>query len=78
MAKKGLGQSKQKGLSLKQKEKLADFCANFAVAWLAAGIITPYLAGKEFSQIIKSIGMSLFWAGFSLVFMLSLVKEEKK
>ena len=77
MAKKGPRQNPTKGLSFDQRKVLAEFCANFAVAWLAAGVITPYVAEKGLSEVIKPVGMSVFWAGFSLVFMLFLVKEKK-
>jgi len=64
-------------LSLDQRRVLAEFCANFAVAWLAAGVIAPYVAGISFLEVIKPVAMSVFWAGFLVTLMLFLVKGGK-
>jgi len=77
MAKKGPRQITRKRLSFKQKEKLAEFFTNFAVAWLATGLISPYVAGKSLAEGVKPAIMSLFWTWFSLTAMLYLVKEKK-
>lgn len=38
-------------LSLRQKDKLADFAVNFAVAWFVASFITPFFAGHSLTAI---------------------------
>ncbi len=77
MAKKGPRQITQKNLSPKQKEKLAEFCGNLAVTWLAAGIIPSFIAGKITIELFKPAVISLVPAGVLLTIMLSLVKGEK-
>jgi len=64
-------------LSLNQRKALAEFCANFAVAWLAAGVIAPFVAGEYLLDIFSVIAMSVSWAGVSLAFMLFLTQGGK-
>jgi hypothetical protein len=78
MAKKGPRQTSKKGLSQKQKEKLAEFCANFAVAWLAAGLIGPYFAKESLEIVLRSASTAILMAGFLLMLMLSLIKEKNE
>ena len=78
MAKKGPKKIAKKGLSQKQKEKLAEFCGNLAVAWLAAGVIGPYISKEELAFATQSTFFSIFLAGVLITFMLSLVKEKVK
>jgi len=65
-------------LTINQRKILAEFCANFAVAWLAAGIIGPVVAKREPSEIGFSVAISLIWGGLSLISGVLLVKETKQ
>jgi len=67
-----------KGFSKDQRRALSEFCANFAVAWLAAGLVAPYAAGKTLEEASRSASMSVIWAGVLVVVMLFLTKGEKK
>jgi len=78
MAKKGPRKIAKRGLSQKQKEKLAEFCANFAVAWLAAGLIGPYFAKEKPEIVVKSASTAILMASFLLMLMLSLIKEKNE
>jgi len=66
-----------KRLSLDQRRVLAEFCANFAVAWLAAGVVGPYVAGKSLLEVSKPAIFSVIWAGVLLIVMLYLTRGEK-
>lgn len=61
-----------------QRMALAGFFANFAVAWLAGGIIGPFLEQKSLENTLKPGIFSLFWGGFSIWAMLFLTKGGKK
>lgn len=62
-----------------QKFLFAEFCGNFAVAWLAAGLIAPLFIGIENNDLFKLIlTASLSWSGFLLIFMLYLGRGENK
>jgi hypothetical protein len=55
-------------LTLDQRKVLAEFCANFAVAWLAAGLVAPLVVGKTLAEISKqgflmSLGWGMFFVG---------------
>jgi hypothetical protein len=63
-------------LSLNQRKVLAEFCANFAVAWLAGGIIGPYVSGLNPNNIIQIVLTSVLSAGILMMLMLSLVKGD--
>lgn len=65
-------------LSAGQKSGLAEFCTNFAVAWLTAGVIAPYISRQNFSEIFQIMIMSITLAGSLLSLMLYLTKEVKK
>jgi hypothetical protein len=64
-------------LSKEQAKLLAEFFANLGVAWLAAGIITPLLTGKVFSEVINSGLIAVSWTGFLLIFSLHLLEGVK-
>jgi len=63
-------------LSLNQRKVLAEFCANFAVAWLAGGIIGPYVSEFNPKNIIQIVLTSVVSAGILMMLMLSLVKGD--
>jgi len=63
-------------LSLNQRKVLAEFCANFAVAWLAGGIIGPYVSGFNPNNIIQIVLTSVLSAGILMMLMLSLVRGD--
>lgn len=67
-----------KRLSLDQRRALGEFCGNFAVAWLAAGVVGPYVTGKSFLEVSKSAIFSVIWAGVLLIVMLYLTKGGRK
>lgn len=69
---------KMKKLSWDQRRALAEFCANFAVAWLAAGVIGPLVAGWNLSAMLRPATMSTLWAGVLLIIMLYLTRRSKK
>lgn len=55
-------------LTSDQRKVLAEFCANFAVAWSAAGVVAPLIAGKGVVEIITpkslmSVGWTIFFLG---------------
>ena len=54
-----------KQLTVDQRKVLAEFFANFAVAWLATGIIGPVITKRNLSE-----------TGFSLISAVLLVKKE--
>jgi hypothetical protein len=64
-------------LSKDQKYLLAEFCNNFAVAWLAAGVIVPSLTAKTLSEFSVPALQSAYWATILLFFMLYLTREKK-
>lgn len=64
-------------LSLEQRRAFAGFWAQLAVAWIAGGIIGPYLAGSQPYPIVKFAVVSS-WTGVSLIFMLYLTQGGKK
>lgn len=64
--------------TLDQRRSLAEFCGNFAVAWLAAGLIPSFVFGKVTYEIIKPVATSFVAAGGLLTIMLSLLKGGKR
>ena len=62
-------------LDFSQRKSLSDYCGNLSIAWLAAGVIGPYISGKNFIDSWKIVSMSIFIAGFSLFLILTLLKE---
>jgi len=63
-------------LSLDQRRSLAEFCGNFAVAWLTAGVIPSFILGKITLEVLKPMVTSIFTAGGLLTVMLSLLKSK--
>jgi len=66
-------------LKFSQRDKLADFSINFAVAWFVAALTGPFFATPVLTmlnglRIIMGVGLGVFLVNFSL----SLVEEEKK
>lgn len=64
-------------LNLDQKKVLAEFCGNFAVAWLAAGVIGPVLTFTPAETLIPNLVASLVWSSILLAIMLSLTGRIK-
>lgn len=60
-------------LSVGQKRALSQFFTNSAVAWLSAGVITPFFVGRELPNVLGSLtwGMlfTLWFIGVSLFIM---------
>lgn len=65
-------------LSKSQKQVLAEFFGNFAVAWLAVGLIGPFFQEKSVSEAIKSGVISIAWSGLLIWGMLFLTKGGRK
>ncbi|MBI5701802.1 hypothetical protein HZC34_08200 [Candidatus Saganbacteria bacterium] len=61
-------------LSTGQKKMLATFFVNGAVAWLSAGIITPFFISKKFGEFIAFGFWGLLLALFFLVVSLGITK----
>jgi hypothetical protein len=66
------------GLTKDQRKSLADFCNNFAVAWLAGGLIGPFVTKARFEAAFQQSVASIALAGVLLAIMLYLTKGEKK
>ena len=66
------------GLNVFQRKSLSNYCGNLSIAWLAAGVIGPYISGNNFIDLWKVVSTSIFIAGFSLFLMLALVREESR
>lgn len=64
-----------KNLSEAQRLVLAEFCGNFAVAWLAAGIVGPIIVERTFIIAVKPVIMSIIWASMLLFVMLYLTRR---
>lgn len=67
-----------KKLSKDQRRALAEFSGNFAVAWLATGIIVPFITGGITIEGVKGAVLSLIWTGVLLKIMLSLLEGGRK
>lgn len=64
-------------LGLDQRKVLAEFCGNFAVAWLAAGVIGPIFTFTSAEAFIPNLVASLTWSAVLLTVMLSLTEKKK-
>jgi len=69
---------KREKLSLNQRKALGEFCANFAVAWLAGGIVGPYISGQITEKAISTAVTSIIWATVLLGIMLYSTKGGEK
>lgn len=55
-------------LTRDQRKMIADFFANCAVAWLSAGVITPFFLNKKFFDfMIFSLWGLIFSTAFLLI-----------
>lgn len=63
-----------KGLNKDQRKSLADFLANFSVAWLATGVIVPVVSGSITERVIRSTSLSLAWSVVLLLVMFNLLR----
>lgn len=62
-------------LSIGQKRILAEYLANTAVAWLSAGVVTPFFMTKTIENFIL---FSIWGLIFSLIFLIiSLIFAER-
>jgi len=61
-----------KKLSVGQKKSLAEFFGNAAVAWLTAGVVTPFFATKRLKEFVTfgiwGLLLTLVFLVFSLFF----------
>ena len=67
-----------KGLVRDQRKVLAEFCSNFSVAWLAAGVIAPYVSGQALNRVGQSVAISVSWSSFSLIIAIYLTRNGGK
>lgn len=67
-----------KKLTIDQNKVLAEFCTNFAVAWLAVGMIPSILLGKDLAESKNILAASILWSGALLVFAIYLVRRKKR
>ncbi|MEK7550442.1 MAG: hypothetical protein AAB535_01515 [Patescibacteria group bacterium] len=63
--------------SRKQRDILAQFFCNYAITWLAGGIIGPFTTNWNSADNISIVLASLLSVGVSVVMMLYLVKENR-
>lgn len=63
-------------LSIKQKELLGQFFGNLAVAWIAGGIIGPFVINWNVDGVDRVIYVSAVAAIIFVGIMLYLVKED--
>jgi hypothetical protein len=64
-----------KKLNLHQRSILAEFLANFALAWLTFGVISPIFTGIDDLKIfLLKLFISIIFAGLSLKFALDMLK----
>lgn len=66
-----------KKLSVGQAKVLAEFCGNFAVAWLATGVIVPFYLHKSFLEFVGSAVWGGLFAVILLICALILAKRIK-
>ena len=66
-----------KKLTKDQRKLLAEFLGNFAVAWLAAGIIAPVMKGGIDTNDFTKIFFSITYSVILIFLMLNLVKPTK-
>lgn len=65
-------------ISEKQKQLVAEYFSNIAVAWFAAGVIGPFIGSfKILSEVISSIIFGLALSVISLYVGFYLIKEVK-
>lgn len=65
-------------LSFRQKEKLSDFFGNLAVAWIAGGVIGPFVISWNITNVKLVLTASALASLFFIIIMLTLMKEESK
>lgn len=63
--------------SIKQKDILAEFFCNYAIAWIAGGFIAPFVAGWDSIKLQGVVLLAAFNIAFSFALMLLLVREKK-
>lgn len=63
-------------LDINQRKALAEVCGNFAVAWLAAGVISPTFTFTPVETLVPNLIASLVWSTVLLTMMLSLTKRK--
>lgn len=59
-----------------QRIVTAEFLGNFAVAWLAAGLIVPVLQGDFSQEKLLGITMATSWSLALLIYMVYFVGEK--
>ncbi|MGB9706968.1 MAG: hypothetical protein ACPLXP_02785 [Microgenomates group bacterium] len=64
-------------LTVGQSKVLAEFCANFAVAWVTTGVVVPFFLRKGFIEFISSAVWGALFAAVLLIFALMLSRKVK-
>jgi len=67
-----------KNLTKEQRVVFAEFLGNFAVAWLAAGLIAPFVTKEELGKVIQQSLIPVMLATVLLITMLYLTKGRMK
>ncbi|MBL7078607.1 hypothetical protein ISS42_03040 [Candidatus Shapirobacteria bacterium] len=66
-----------KRLSVGQKKALSEFFTNGAVAWLSAGLVTPFFISKKLKDFVAFGAWGLIFTLIFLTISLSFTKEVK-
>lgn len=64
-------------LTIGQVRVLAEFCANFAIAWLTTGIVMPFFLRKGIFEFMGSAVWGSLFGAILLIFALFLSKKIK-
>ena len=62
-------------LDFSQRKSLSNYCGNLSIAWLAAGVIGPYVSRQTLGGVRNVVVFSVLMAMFFLTFMSILVKK---
>lgn len=62
--------------NIKQREVLAQFYSNFALAWFSFGLISPiYSSVTDVTRLLLGVILSLLFGGYLLYLSLLIVKK---
>lgn len=64
-------------LSVGQRKALSEFFANGAVAWLSAGVITPFFVGRELPNVLGSLAWGILFTLWFIAMSLFIMKGVK-
>lgn len=61
-------------LSVGQRKALSEFFSNGAVAWLSAGVITPFFVGRELPNVLGSLVWGILFTPWFIAVSLFIMK----